>query len=430
MDNSLKTSSQYRNILFQDYELSNGLKVVLSKDSAIPSVAINLCYHVGSKDEDPDKRGYAHLFEHLMFEGSKNIAPGEYDRLALKAGCENNAYTTEDKTNYYLLAPSNQLEFGLWLESDRMLEFSVSEESLEIQKGVVIEEKKQNFDNRPYGTMSLEFPPRLFKTSGYRWDTIGDTDDIKKASINDVKQFYEKFYVPNNAVLSIVGDIDIEKTINLIEKYFGTIPSGSNGHRNTFHEEPLREETKADIYDEIHLPGVFLAYRVPKEDSKEFFEFDILSDILSTGESSRFYKELVYKKQLASDIGCWVDAKEYASIFYVYAILMPGQKPEDIYNEIDRIITDVKSGDITEKELQKVKNRIETRHAFRIQTNLAKADMLAHYKTFFNNAELINTNIENYRNITVDDITKSAAKYLNNTNRVRLTYLPAAGRPS
>jgi len=421
---SVRVTSHNGNVLFTDYELSNGLKVILSSDSTIPSIAINLCYHVGSKDEDSDKRGYAHLFEHLMFEGSKNMAPGEYDKLSLRAGCENNAYTTEDKTNYYLLAPSSQLEFGLWLESDRMLGFSATEQSLEIQKGIVIEEKKQNFDNRPYGSVSLEFPPRLFKKSGYRWDTIGDTGDIKRASIQDVKAFYEKFYVPNNAVLSIVGDISIEETIHLIEKYFGSIPAGLNGHKKNFYEEPLREEANCNIYDKIHLPGIFTAYRIPRENSKEYFEFDILSDILSTGESSRFYNELVYKKQLVSEIGCWVDAKEYVGIFYIYTILMPGVKTENVRNEIERIISIVKTGGLTDNELQKVKNRIETRHAYRMQTNLAKADMLAHYKTFYNDAGLINTNIENYRQITLDDITGTTLKYLNNTNRVNLTYLP------
>jgi predicted Zn-dependent peptidase len=411
-------------VSFTDYELSNGLKIILSRDTTIPSAAINICCHVGSKDEDPDKRGYAHLFEHLMFEGSKNILPGQYDKLALKAGCENNAYTTEDKTNYFLLTPSNQLEFGLWLESDRMLGFSTTEHALETQKEVVIEEKKQNFDNRPYGSVNLEFPPRLFKKSGYSWDTIGDVDDLKRASIKDIRTFYEKFYVPNNSVLSVVGDIDINRTSELIEKYFGTIPAGLNGHRKSFNEEPLTEEVDAVIHDSVHLPGIFIAYRVPQENSKEFYELDVLSDVLSTGESSRLYHELVYKKQLVSEIGCWLDAREFAGVLFIYAILMPGKNTEQVKNEIDRIINEVKSGCLTDSELQKVKNRIETRHAYRLQTNLAMADLLAHYKTFYNNAELINTNIENYSRITRNDITETAAKFLNNTNRVSLTYLP------
>src|SRR4030095_9575621 len=410
-------------IPFTEHELSNGLKVVLSEDNSIPSVVINLCYHVGSKDEDTDKKGYAHLFEHLMFEGSMNLAPGEYDRLAQKAGCENNAYTTEDKTNYYLLAPANQLEFGLWLESDRMLGFSISEESLEVQKGVVLEEKKQHFDNRPYGTVNLEFPPRLFKSS-YGWDTIGDAADIERAGMGDIKSFYEKHYIPTNAVLSIAGDINTDKTIKLVEKYFGGIPAGLNGSRIKFEDEKLNSEIRDNIFDEIQLPGIFIAYKTPRENSKEYFVFDLLSDIFSTGESSRFYNELVYKKQIASEIGCWIEGKEFAGIFYVYAILMPGVSPEHALREIDRIIKEAGEGKLTEHELVKVKNRIETRHAYRAQTILSKADMLSHYKMFHNDPGLVNTNIDNYRRVSLKDIQETSNNYLYNDNRVVLNYLP------
>ena len=416
--------TKYNRVQFNEYELSNGLKVILSKDSSVPSTAINLCYHVGSKDEEPDKRGYAHLFEHLMFGGSKNILPGEYDRLAQSHGCENNAYTTEDKTSYYLLAPSHQLEFALWLESDRMLGFAVPEESLLKQKEVVMEERKQNFDNRPYGTVSIEMAPRLFKKSGYRWDTIGDITDIEKANIADIKAFHQKYYVPNNAVLTIVGDIEFDSTINLIEKYFGSIPHSLSGHRTKFEEDGLRGEIMENIFDNVQLPGIFIAYRVPKENSREFYEFDTLSDILSTGESSRFYNEIVYKKQLAAEIGCWIDGKEFAGVFYIYALLMPGIKTETVQKEIDRIIDEIKDGKLTEKELEKIKNKVETRHAYRLQTNLSKADILSHYKIFYNNPGLINTNIENYYKVTLNDIKHSAIKYLDSSNRVVLNYLP------
>jgi predicted Zn-dependent peptidase len=359
-----------------------------------------------------------------MFEGSKNVAPGDYDRLSLRAGCENNAYTTEDKTNYYLLVPSNQIEFGLWLESDRMLEFTVTEESLEVQKGVVIEEKKQVFDNRPYGSVGLELPPRLFSGNGYSWDTIGDTGDISRAELSDARKFYEKYYVPDNAVLTIAGDINIEDTRGLVERYFGPINRSLNGRRKEFQDTPLNKEVRAEIYDEIQLPGIFLAYKMPKEDSKEFFEFDILSDVLSTGDSSRLYKELVYEKQLVSDVGAWADGREFAGLFNVYAILMPGVKIETVQIEIDRIISEVKDGKVTASELEKVKNRIETRHAYRMQTNLSKADMLSHYAAFYNNPGLINTNIERYHLVTLEGIRDSAMKYLDPANRVILNYLP------
>jgi zinc protease len=413
-----------KKILFTEYTLGNGLKVILSEDASIPSVAINLCYHVGSKDEDPDKRGYAHLLEHLMFEGSVNIPEGAYDSLSLAHGCENNAYTSEDKTNYYLLAPAHELEFGFWLESDRLLGLTLRDESIEAQKGVVIEEKKQMFDNRPYGSVSLEFPPRLFKNSGYGWDTIGDISDLLKADITTLKPFYDKYYKPNNAVLSVVGDINTDKTLKLIEKYFGTIPSGDKPPLRKFNESPLTNGVTAEIFDNVQLPGIFLAYKVPGESTKESYEFDILADILSTGESSRLYHEVVYEKQLASEIGCWMDIKEFTGIFYIYAILMPGVKIEQVQSEIDRIVNEVKQGRLIENELEKIKNRIETRNAYKMQTILSKADMLAHYKTFYNNPGLINTMIDNYRNVTLDNVKNSANKYLIDSNRVILNYLP------
>lgn len=428
----MQTETITNRVEFTEHVLPNGLKVVLTPDSTIPSVAINLCYHVGSKNEDRNKRGYAHLFEHLMFEGSKNIAAGDYDRLSLQKGCENNAYTTEDKTNYYLLAPANELEFGLWLESDRMLEFSVTDESLKIQKGVVIEEKKQVFDNRPYGSVSLKLAPLLYKNNGYSWDTIGDVKDLKKATLSDIREFYERFYVPNNAVLTIAGDFDPDEALKLTEKYFGCIPKGRYSNTELrlaaeFEDEPLKNEVVKIIHDDVQLPGIFGAYKLPKENSDEYFAFDILTDILSTGESSRLYNELVYKKQLVSDVGCWVEGREYSSLLQFYAILMPDVTIDEVQHEIDRIFSDASGGKITQRELDKIKNRIETRHAYRVQTNLAKADMLSHYATFYDEPGMINTNIEKYISITLDDIHSAAEKYLKNAGRVILNYIPQPG---
>jgi len=431
--NGLHIDTNTNKVSFTEHVLPNGLKVILTPDKTIPSVAINLCYHVGSKNEGKNQRGYAHLFEHLMFEGSKNIAPGDYDRLSLQKGCENNADTTEDKTNYYLLAPANELEFGLWLESDRMLEFSVTEESLRIQKGVVIEEKKQVFDNRPYGSVSMKLAPLLYKNNGYGWDTIGDVKDLKKATLNDIKEFYERYYVPNNAVLTIAGDFDSNEALGLTEKYFGGIPAGKFSNSEILNEAKftdlsLKGEVVKVVYDDVQLPGIFGAYKLPKENTDEFFAFDILTDILSTGESSRLYNELVYKKQLVSDVGCWVEGREYSSLLHFYAILLPDVTIEEVQSEIDNIFNEASGGAITARELEKIKNRIETRHAYRLQTNLAKADMLSHYKTFYNQPGMINTNINRYNSVTLDDINKAADKYLKNAGRVILNYLPKPGR--
>jgi len=418
-----------RTVYFTEHTLSNGLKLILTPDSSIPAVVLNLCYHVGSKNEDKNRRGYAHLFEHLMFEGSTNILPGDYDRLSLQAGCENNAYTTEDKTNYYLIAPSNQLEFALWLESDRMLGFSVTQESLDVQKGVVIEEKKQVYDNRPYGSVSLNFAPLLYNNNGYSWDVIGDVKDLKKATLEDIREFYEKYYVPNNAVLTIAGDFDPDDALRLTGKYFGSIKRGKFSAEElssscAFIDEPVGGEVRKIIYDDIQLPGIFGAYKIPKENTDEFLAFDLVTDILSTGESSRLYNELVYQKQMVSDIGSWVEGRELSGLLHFYAILLPGVKIEDVQTEIDRIFNDVIEGKITGHELQKIKNRIETRHVYRMQTNLAKADSLSHFKTFYDTPGLINTNIERYMSITLEDMQQASEKYLKNAGRVILEYLP------
>lgn len=418
----VKTDSN--KIIFEETELNNGLRIILSEDKTIPSIAINICYHVGSKNENKENTGYAHLFEHLMFEGSKNLKPGDYDKYSMLAGGENNAYTNEDKTNYYLLLPSNQLELGLWLESDRMLEFAISEESLNKQKDVIKEEKKYIIDNKPFGSVNYKLAPKLFKKSSYRWDPIGDMKHIEKATLSDIKSFFNTYYVPNNAVLSITGDIEISNTIKQIEKYFENIPNNYGLPFYNYIEDELKGEIIEYVKDDIQFPGIFIAYRIPKEGSEEFYSLNLLSDILSDGESSKLYKKAIYELRLASDTDCYIDAKEFTSIFLISAILMPGIEVEQVLKTIDVIINSVKQGNISKAEIEKAKNKIETRYIYRKQSILYKADMLAHYKMFYNNPDIINTNFNNYKNISKEDIVNNTKKYLNSNNRVVLIYEP------
>ena len=424
ISNKLQKHKENGILRFEEYTLGNGLNIVLSEDQTIPSVAINLCYHVGSKDEEPGKTGFAHLFEHLMFEGSANLLKGQYEYLTASAGGENNAYTTEDKTNYYLLLPSNQLELGLWLESDRMLDCIVNETSLNTQKKVVIEEKKQNFDNRPYGSVSIEFAPRLFPGTGYGWDTIGNIEDIKEAKLDDVKAFFRKYYTPNNSVLSITGDFNPSEAIKLTEKYFNEIKPGETIVRNRLEIKNSIAELKEKIIDKIQFPGIFLGYRIPRENSKEFYAFDLLTEILAGGDSSRLYKNLVYDKQITSEIGCWVDGKEFAGVMHLYVILLPGAEIAAAEEELNRIFDDICTHGIEKRELQKAKNRIETKSHFRKQYILSKADLLAHYKTFYNNPGLINTNHNKYLSVTEEEILEYSKKFLKKENRVELLYYP------
>jgi predicted Zn-dependent peptidase len=423
MDNKTNGTQQDK-ITFYEHELNNGLRIIIAPDNSIPSVVINICYHVGSKDEDMDKKGFAHLFEHLMFEGSKNIPSGDFDRYCLMAGGDNNAYTTEDKTNYYVTLPSNQLELGLWLESDRMLQFAITEESLKTQKGVVIEEKKQNFDNRPFGSLSLEFPPRLFPNSIYGWDTIGDVKDIKNAKMGDIKTFYEKYYVPNNAVLTVAGDVDPDETLMLIKKYFGGIKRGTYTKQSFNISRNGVKASRDVIKDNIQFPGIFIGYKMPAENTKENYALELFADILSQGESSRIYKELVYEKQLCGEAGAYVDSKEFAGVFYAYALLMPDVSIEETEHELNKIIKDSFNGSITDKELQKAKNKSESKNTLRKQSILSKADLLTHFKIFYNDADLINNHVQRYLEIDKEYMEKVAAEYLTDSNKVTLIYIP------
>jgi zinc protease len=419
-----KTSINSYLIPFKDFKLDNGLRVILSEDKTIHSVAINICYHVGSKNESKDNTGYAHLFEHLMFESSKNLKPGEYDKYSMLAGGENNAYTSEDKTNYYLLLPSNQLELGLWLESDRMLEFAISEESLNKQKDVVKEEKKYIIDNKPFGSVNYKLAPKLFKKSSYRWDPIGDMTHIENATLSDLKKFFDTYYTPSNTVLSIAGDIDINVTIKLIKKYFEQIPNNNIAPIYNFSEDEISEETIQYVKDNIQFPGIFIGYRIPKEGSEAFYNLNLLSEILAGGESSKLYNKLVYEMKIANDIDCYIDAREYTSVLLLSVILMPGIEVKQVRNVIDNIINSVLQGNISEREIDKAKNKLEARNTYRKQSILHKADMLAHYKMFYNNPDMINTNFNNYKDITKDDILYHALKYLQSKNRVILIYEP------
>ncbi len=420
----LNPKSHIKPLEFIEHKLENGLSIILQKDTTIPSVCINTCYHVGSKDEPGELHGFAHLFEHLMFEGSKNISKGQYDKISTSAGGDNNAFTSSDVTNYYIILPSNHLETGLWLESDRMLEFSISEESFNIQKKVVAEEKQQNYDNRPYGTASSEMAPLLFTGTNYAWDTIGDMEQLKNSTLNNAKNFFGKYYNPSNCVLVITGDIDYNKTISLIEKYYSEIPSPPKPIKPKIDFTPLKNESRIIVHDNIHLPGVFIGYRLPKEWSDETVALSLASEILSTGESSRFYKKLVYEKELVSEIAAYIDTREQFSALIIYAILMPCVKIEAVVKEIDSIIDEMKSGKVDNGEITKIKNKFETRIHYRMQTNMMRAEYLTHFKTVHNDASMINSIAEKYLRFTKNDVTENANKFLVDSNRVILEYHP------
>lgn len=411
-------------INYEEATLGNGMRLVMCRHANIPMVAVNTMFHVGSKDEEENKTGLAHLFEHLMFEGSPNVAKGKFDEILNDKGGDSNAYTTQDSTSYYVSLPSNHLETALWLDSDRISGFGISEESLRIQKDVVTEEKLLYADNSPYGTVEEESSKRLYKKSGYRWPVIGDMDNLKKVTLDEVENFFQRYYKPNNAVVSIVGDIDYDKTLNLVEKYYGSIRPGNEIRRNKFTEENISDEIRADFFDNIQLDGKFIFYRLPEMGTKDFYAANILSYILSDGDSSRFYQELEYRNELASECDSSLYGMEQTSIFFINALAMKGKSIEKIENKIDEIMDDIKEGNISEEEIIKVKNKIETNFNSRRLSIINLADKFSYFKTFYNDCEKINLEIIEHLSVTKEDIIETANKFLNNNQRVVLNYFP------
>jgi zinc protease len=418
-------------INFIEYDLPNGLHVILHEDHSTPIVAVDIWYHVGSKNEDPERTGFAHLFEHMMFQGSANVKKAEHMAYIQKAGGTFNGSTNWDRTNYFQVVPSNQIELVLWLESDRMMSLNVNQENLDNQREVVKEERRWRVDNRPYGTQWEETFKRLFKVHPYRWPVIGYMEHLNAAKLEEVKKFFDTYYVPNNAVLVIAGDIDVEKTKNLVQKYFGDIPRGKYEiKRPNVVEPPLTQQVRDMIYDNVRLPAVFIAFRIPKDGERDFYALDLLANVLGSGRSSRLYQKLVYEKRIAQNVNVYAIGMEDAGVFKIDAYCSIGHKPEEVEREIWNEIEKIHQELITEKELQKVKNQTESQTLSNYQTVLSKADQLAHYYVIHGNTNEINHELDKILSITREEIRDSAVKYLRPENSVVLYYLPKEQKTS
>lgn len=418
-------NAQTQTIQFEKYTLPNGLKVILHEDHSAPVVAVTALYHVGSKNEDTARTGFAHFFEHLLFEGSENIKRGEFDKYITNAGGALNANTSQDRTFYFELLPSNQVDLGLWLESERMMHAKIEQIGVNTQREVVKEEKRQRMDNRPYGSFLNEVLKRAFKVHPYQWSPIGSMDHLNAAKLDEFINFYKTFYVPNNCVLSIAGDFNKADLKNKIEAYFGPIKKGANAiPRPTIKEPALGGEVRDVIQDNIQLPGVFQAYRAPKQGGDEYYAFNVLSTILSGGESSRMNKTLVDKKQQAVAAQSAPFFNEDEGLFITLAIANMGVKIEALELSMDSIINDLKTGLVGEREFQKVKNQITTQIVTSNGTMAGIAESLANNEVYFGDANLINTELEKYNKVTRQDVLNVAKKYLNKDNRVVLVYVP------
>lgn len=423
---SFNTHAQ-TNIKFTEYDLDNGLHVILHEDKSTPIVAVSVMYHVGSKNEDPKMTGFAHFFEHLLFEGSENIGRGEYFQTIQSAGGTLNANTSNDRTYYYQILPSNQLELGLYMESERMLHAKIDSIGIETQREVVKEERRQRMDNTPYGSVVEETMKRAYEIHPYRWSVIGSMDHLNAASYQDFMDFYDLFYVPNNAVLSIAGDIDIEATKALIEKYFSEIPKGTKEIPRPTVKEPKKiVEVRDTVFDNIQLPAVIQAYHIPAQGTDDFYAVSMLAQLLSQGKSSRLYKALVDEQQKALSVGAFPFPLEDPGVTLAFGITNMGVSAKELEAAMEVEYDVVKQELIPEKEFQKLRNQIETAFVSNNAQVAGIAENLANYHMYFGDANLINTEIERYRKVTREDIKRVANEYFTKENRVVLYYLPKA----
>lgn len=407
-------------IKFERFTLSNGLKVIYHKDISTPLVCVNILYNVGARDEDEHRTGFAHLFEHLMFGGSLNIP--NYDEPLQKVGGENNAFTTNDITNYYLTVPSVNIETAFWLESDRMLSLAFSDKSLEVQRKVVIEEFNQRYLNQPYGDVWLLLRPLAYKVHPYKWDTIGkEISHIAEAKMEDVKGFFKKFYAPNNAILVVAGNASLEKVKELAEKWFGPIPKGPDNERNLPKEPVQTEARKLEVERDVPFDQLFKAYHMCARGDDAFHACDLLSDILSRGNSARLYNALVKDKQIFSEVNAYVSGDYDAGLFVVSGKLLKGVKPADAEKEIIAELAKVKAEMVNETELTKVKNKTESTLEFSEMSILNKAMNLA-ISELMGDAAMVNEEAKKYQQVTAEQIREQAKLIFSENNCSTLFY--------
>ncbi len=407
-------------VKFNRFTLSNGLRVIVHEDNTTPMAVVNILYDVGSRDEDPNRTGFAHLFEHLMFGGSINIL--SYDEPLQRVGGENNAFTSNDITNYYITLPAANIETAFWLESDRMLSLAFSEKSLEVQRNVVIEEFKQRYLNQPYGDIWLRLRPMVYKEHSYKWDTIGkNIEHIAEASMEDVKAFFKKHYNPQNAIMVVGGNIKTDDVKQLAEKWFGPIPAGEKYHRNLPQEPEQHEERRDSVTAKVPLNDVYIALQMPGRRDPAFHAVELISDILSRGKSSRLYKTLVKEKQLFSEVHAFLTGNLDRGMFVLEGKPLTGVSVEEaeaaIWGEVEKLKTD----EVPAEELEKVKNKIESTMVFSEMSLLDKAMNLAYFE-LLSDAEDLNSETDKFLAVTAEQIKEQANKLFRKDNSSTLIY--------
>jgi zinc protease len=408
-------------VKFNRFTLDNGLRVIVHEDHTTPMAVLNILYDVGARDENPEQTGFAHLFEHLMFGGSVNIP--SYDEPLQRVGGENNAFTSNDITNYYITLPSNNLETAFGLESDRMLNLAFSKKSLEVQRNVVIEEFKQRYLNQPYGDVWLKLRPLVYKTHPYRWATIGESiKHIEDAKIEDVKAFFKKHYNPQNAIMVVGGDVPLEQVKQLSKKWFGPIPAGEKYHRKLPQEAPQHEERRETVTSKVPLNDVYIAFQMEGRLDKAYYANELMSDILSRGHSSRLYKALVKENQIFSEVHAYISGSIDTGMFVFEGKPLENISIEQAEAAIWEQLEIIKSTDVPADELTKVKNKTESTTIFSEMSLLEKGMNLAWFE-LLGDADNINHETEKYLAVTAADIREQANKLFRKDNSSTLIYL-------
>ena len=418
-----------QNVDFIEYDLDNGLHVILHQDKSVPLAVTSVMYHVGSKDDSPDRTGFAHFFEHLLFEGSENIDRGQFMKIVESNGGSLNAYTSNDETYYFEFFPSNKLELGLWLESERMLHPVIDEIGVQTQNEVVKEEKRSNYDNRPYGQLLPQITQSLFTKHPYRWLPIGSMEHLDAATLDEFIAYNKKFYVPNNAVLVVAGNFEIDDVKKKISDYFGPIPRGEEVPRINITEDPITAEIKKKFYDSnIQLPMGLVSYRIPSFKDRDSYVLDMISSILSGGKSSRLYKKMVDDKKVSVQVQAVNLSFEDYGVYVILSLPVGENTLQTLYDNIDEEIEKLKSDLISDREYEKLQNEFE--NSF-ISTNASMsgiANSLASYYLLHDNVNLINERLDIYKSITKEEIRDVANKYLNKDSRAVIDYLPESSK--
>lgn len=407
-------------IAYNRFVLDNGLRVLVHEDNATPMAVVNIMYDAGAKDEHPDRTGFAHLFEHLMFGGSVNIP--DYDAPLQRAGGENNAYTTNDLTNYYCQLPAENIETAFWLESDRMLSLAFSKKSLDVQRKVVCEEFKEHYINKPYGDVWHKMRELAYKVHPYRWMTIGkELSHVEKAQLADVKDFFFKHYRPVNAILSVAGNIKTEQVKTLAEKWFGGIEPGEKYVRNLPVEPEQAEARRLDITADVPLNALYKCWHISSRLQDGYYHADLISEVLGSGTSSRLYQALVKEKKLFSHIDCSHSGSVDKGLLSIEGKLIKGIKMEDAEAAVNEEVNRMKSEFISENELQKVKNKTESAITFEDMSVMNRANSLAFYE-LLGNANLMNEEIKKYQQATTEDIRRESNIIFDTANSNTLCY--------